>query len=184
MFIYGIAPLPSDSTCPLVTNNLKFVAETNALPNQSNNPTAARVDHRFSAKDNVFVKLNGGTLHTNFQGTGGNAGAPTLGMEANQTYLLMDAISGALSWTHVFSPSFFMETNGNRTAQSSKTVNGPLQQDWSKFLKLPNPEGDLVCRLLLEKKKECIQDIRDKCSGVMIIARQSRAVIRCAAESQ
>src|SRR5258708_552306 len=142
-FIYGITPLPTDSTSPLVPNNLTFVAATNALPNQSNNPTTARVDHRFSAKDNVFVKFNGGTLHTNFQGTGSSTGAPTLGMEANQTYLLMDAISGALSWTHVFSPSFFIETNGNRTAQSSKTVNGPLQQDWSKFLKLPNPEGEI-----------------------------------------
>src|SRR5260370_32416502 len=81
--------------------------------------------------------------HTNFQGTGGNTGARTLGLEATQTYLLMDAISGALSWTHVFSPSFFMETNGNRTAQSAKTVNGPLQQDWAKFLKLPNPGGEI-----------------------------------------
>jgi hypothetical protein len=142
-FIYGITPLPTDNTSPLVTNNLKLVAATNGLPNQSNNPSTVRVDHRFSARDNVFVKFNGGTLHTNFQGTGGSTGAPTIGLEANQTYLLMDAISGALSWTHVFSPSFFMETNGNRTAQSTKTVNGPVQQDWSKLLKLPNPEGEI-----------------------------------------
>jgi len=36
-----------------------------------------------------------------------------------------------------------METNGNRTAQSTKTVNGPLQEDWSKFLGLPNPNGEI-----------------------------------------
>src|SRR5260370_16502648 len=81
--------------------------------------------------------------HTNFQGTGGNTGAPTLGLEANQTYLLMDAISGALSWTHVFSPSFFMETNGNRTAQRDrKSTRSELQSHLN-----------LVCRLLLQKKK-------------------------------
>jgi hypothetical protein len=142
-FVYGITPVPTDSTNPLVTTNLKQVAATNGLPNQSNNPSTVRVDHHFSGNDNIFVKFNGGTLHTNFQGTGSNTGAPTNGMEANQTFLLMDAISGAFSWTHLFSAHFFMETNGNRTAQSTKTVNGPLQQDWSALLKLPNPFGEI-----------------------------------------
>ena len=142
-YIYGITPLPTDITNPLVTSNLKRVVATNGLPNQSNNPSTVRVDHRFSQSDNIFVKFNGGSLHTNFQGTGGTTGAPTSGMEANTTFLLMDAISGAFSWTHLFSPSFFVETNGNRTAQSTKTVNGPIQQDWSAFLGLPNPFGEI-----------------------------------------
>jgi hypothetical protein len=64
-------------------------------------------------------------------------------MEANQTFLLMEAITGAFSWTHLFSNSFFMETNGNRTAQSTKTVNGPEQINWSAQLKLPNPFGEI-----------------------------------------
>jgi hypothetical protein len=142
-FVWGITPMPTDITNPLVTTNLKYVVATNGLPNQSNNPTTVRLDHRFSANDNIFVKFNGGTLHTNFQGTGSATGAPTTNMEANQTFLLMDAITGALSWTHLFGPTFFMETNGNRTAQSTKTVNGPQQQDWSKFLGLPNPNGEI-----------------------------------------
>ncbi|MCU1237447.1 MAG: hypothetical protein JWP63_5414, partial [Candidatus Solibacter sp.] len=126
-YVWGITPMPTDITNPLVTTNLKYVVATNGLPNQSNNPTTVRLDHRFSANDNIFVKFNGGTLHTNFQGTGSTTGAPTANMEANQTFLLMDAITGALSWTHLFGPTFFMETNGNRTAQSTKTVNGPQQ---------------------------------------------------------
>ncbi len=142
-YIYSITPQPSDIINPLVTNNLKQVVATNGLPNQSNNPASVRLDHHVSPRDTIFIKANGGTLHTNFQGTGGSTGAPTFGMEANETYLLMDAISGALSWTHLFSPTLFMETNGNRTAQSTKTVNGPLQQDWSTFLKLPNPNGEI-----------------------------------------
>ena len=142
-YVYGITPLPTDITNPLVTTNLKQVVATNGLPNQSNAPATVRLDHRFSDKDNIFVKFNGGHLHTNFQGTGSTTGAPTTGMEANQTFLLMDAITGAFSWTHMFSTQFFMETNGNRTAQSTKTVNGPVQQDWSKFLGLPNPFGEI-----------------------------------------
>ena len=141
--IYGITPLPNDITNPLVTSNLKQVVPTNGLPNQSNNPASARLDHRFSNNDNIFLKFNGNNLHTNFQGTGGTTGAPTLGMEANTTFLLMDAIAGAFSWTHLFSPSFFMETNGNRVAQTTKTVNGPDQQNWSQVLKLPNPFGEI-----------------------------------------
>jgi hypothetical protein len=64
-------------------------------------------------------------------------------MEANTTFLLMDAIAGAFSWTHLFSPAFFMETNGNRVAQTTKTVNGPDQQNWSQILKLPNSFGEI-----------------------------------------
>jgi len=93
--------MPTDITNPLVTTNLKYVVATNGLPNQSNNPTTVRLDHRSSANDNMFVKFNGGTLNTNFQGTGSATGAPTQNMEANQTFLLMDALTGALSWTHL-----------------------------------------------------------------------------------
>jgi hypothetical protein len=139
-YVYSITPMPTDITDPLVTTNLKRVVGTG---NQSNNPSTVRLDHRFGEKDNIFVKFNGGNLYTNFQGSGSNTGAPTLGLEANQTFVLMDAISGALSWTHLFGPTFFVETNGNRTAQSSRTVNGPVQQDWSKYLGLPNPYGEI-----------------------------------------
>ena len=142
-FVYGITPVPTDITNPLVTSNLKQVVATNGLPNQSNNPASVKVDHRFGNNDNMFVKFNGGDLHTDFQGTGGSTGAPTLGKEANETFLLMDAISGSFSWTRIFTPAFFMETAGNRTAQSTKTVNGPAQQDWSKLLNLPNPFGEI-----------------------------------------
>ncbi|HKA01136.1 MAG TPA: TonB-dependent receptor, partial [Candidatus Solibacter sp.] len=142
-FIYGITPPPTDATNPLVASNLKRVVATNGLPNQSNNPSTVRVDHHFSGNDNIFVKFNGGTLHTNFMGTGGSTGAPTSGMEANQTFLLMDAIGGAFSWTHLFNAHLFMETNGNRTAQTTKTVNGRDQENWSSVLKLPNPFGEI-----------------------------------------
>jgi hypothetical protein len=142
-YLYGITPEPSDITNPLVAQNLKMVVATNGYPNQSYNPTTVRLDHRFSSNDNIFLKFNGGNRHTNFMGTGGATGAPTTGKEANTTFLLMDAISGALSWTHIFSPSFFVETNGNRTSQSTKTVTGSEQKDWAAALGMPNPNGEI-----------------------------------------
>ena len=141
--VWGFTPLPSDSTDPVFTGNLRVAVPTNGLPNLSDNPTTVKIDHRVGNNDNFFVKVNGGNRHTNFQGTGSTTGAPTNGQEANVTYLPMDAITVAASWTHVFSSSFFVETNANQTWQATQTVNGPVQQDWAKALGLPNPLGDI-----------------------------------------
>lgn len=141
--IYEITPLPSDITNPVVANNLKMVVPTNAYPNLSDNPTTLRVDHRFTQKDNVFVKVNGGTLWTHFMGTGSSTGAPTRNREANTTFLPVKGRSAALSWIHTFSPSLFVETLANRAWQFSRTVTGPVDMDWSKELGLPNPMGEI-----------------------------------------
>jgi hypothetical protein len=141
--IYEITPLPSDITNPVVANNLKMVVPTNAFPNLSDNPTTLRIDHRFTDRDNVFFKVNGGTRWAHFMGTGGSTGAPTLNREANTTFLPVKGRSAAISWIHTFSPRFFVETLANRTWQISRTVTGPVDQDWSKELGLPNPLGEI-----------------------------------------
>ena len=141
--IWGITPLPTDITNPLVTNNLKMTVATNGYPNLSDSPTTARLDHRFNERDTIFVKFNGGRRTANFLGTASNNGAPTTNMEANVTFLPMEAISGTLNWTHIFTPSLFVESSFNRTAQSTKTVTGPDQRDWAKELGLPNPKGEI-----------------------------------------
>jgi hypothetical protein len=141
--IYEITPLPSDITNPLVSNNLKMVVPTNAFPNLSDNPATLRIDHRFSERDNMFVKLNGGTRKAEFMGTGGATGAPTANREANTTFLPVKGRSAALSWIHTFSAGFFVETLANRTWQMSRTVTGPEDKDWAKELGLPNPLGEI-----------------------------------------
>ena len=144
--IWAITPLPSDTGAnPLASTNLKSAVATNGSPNLSDNPTTVRVDHRFSEKDNFFIKTNGGRRIANFIGTAGGIGAPTTNGEANVTYLAMQAISGAMSWTHVFTPRFFVESLANHTWQSSRTITGPstAQQDWSKELGLPNPYAEI-----------------------------------------
>ena len=141
--IYEITPLPSDITNPLVANNLKMVVPTSRYPNLSDNPATVRVDHRFSERDNIFVKANGGTRRARFMGTGGSTGAPTANREANTTFLPVKGRSAALSWIHVFSPSLFVETLANRTWQMSRTVTGAVDTNWSKELGLPNPLGEI-----------------------------------------
>ncbi len=141
--ILDITPMPTDITNPNVTTNLRMAVPTGQFPMLSDNPTVLRVDHRITEKDNFFVKVNGGTRESHYLGTATNVGAPTTGKEANITYLPVRGRSVALSWTHTFTPTFFVETLANRTWQLSRTVNGPEQKDWSKELGLPNPLGEI-----------------------------------------
>ena len=122
--IFGITTLPTDVTNPVTTTNLKVAVPTNGNPNLSDNPTTIKIDHRISERDNFFVKVNGGRRFTNFLGTGGGTGAPTSGNEANMTFLPMQAISAAASWTHLFKSNFFVETSAAQTWQSTKTITG------------------------------------------------------------
>lgn len=144
-YMFAITPLPTDITNPLVAHNLKVPVPTNAFPNRNDDPTTIRIDHRFTEKDNTFFKVNGGRQSAYFLGTAAGNGAPTLNNEANVTYLPMRGIAGAFSWTHVFSPQFFVETLFNRTWQSTETLTGPVtnQRNWSQELGLPNNLGEI-----------------------------------------
>jgi Carboxypeptidase regulatory-like domain/TonB dependent receptor len=143
--MFELTPLPTDITNPVTAYNLKMPVPTNAFPNQNGDTTTVRLDHRFSERDNTFIKVNGGKTYSHFLGTAGNIGAPTPNNEANVTYLPMRNIAGAMSWTHVFSTQFFVETLFNRTWQISQTMTGPVddQRDWSQELGLPNDFGEI-----------------------------------------
>jgi carboxypeptidase family protein len=143
--MFEMTPLPTDITNPVTAYNLKMPVPTQAFPNQNGDTTTLRIDHRFSERDNSFFKVNGGKQYYNFLGTAGNIGPPTPNYEANVTYLPMRNIAGALSWTHVFSTQFFVETLFNRTWQISKTMTGPIddQRNWSQDLGLPNDFGEI-----------------------------------------
>ncbi len=144
-FLWGITPLPTDVTNPVTTNNYKAAVPTNGNPNLSDDPTTIKFDHRVSERDNFFIKTNGGHRFAYFIGTATGIGAPTANQEANMTYLPMQAIAVSSSWTHLFTPSLFVESSFAHIWQSTKTVTGPpgAQQDWSKTLGLPNPYGEI-----------------------------------------
>jgi hypothetical protein len=144
-YMFALTPLPTDITNPVVAYNLKLPVPTTAFPNQDGETTTIRLDHRFSERDNAFIKVNGGKTYSNFLGTAGNNGAPTPNREANVTYLPMRTVAGAMSWTHVFSTQFFVETLVNRSWQISETLTGPVddQRNWSAELGLPNNFGEI-----------------------------------------
>jgi len=139
-FVWGITRVPNDTTNPLVTTNLKMVVPSSYT---SYNPSTVRLDHRLSATDNFFVKFAGGNKSSYFLATGSATGAPTTGFESNVTYTPVTSLAGSLSWNHIFTPALFVETLISRTAQTVETVTGPVQQDWSKQLGLPNPMGEI-----------------------------------------
>ena len=141
--LFAITPMPTDITNPLAVTNLRMVVPTTSYPNLSDTPTVLRLDHRFTDKDNFFIKMNGGTRSSHYLGTATNNGPPTLNKESNVTYNPVTGKSVALSWIHTFSAGFFVETLANRTWQLSLTVTGPEQKDWSKELGLPNPLGEI-----------------------------------------
>lgn len=144
-YIYGITPLPTDVTEPNITTNLKYAFATNGLADVNDNPTTIKVDHRFGQQDSFFAKANWGHRDSYFQGTGGSTGVPTANLEANVTSLAMASWGAALSETHIFANSLFVETLLNRTWQTSRTVNGPIdaQTNWAQKLGLPNPFGQI-----------------------------------------
>jgi hypothetical protein len=142
--IFAITPLPTDPNInPLVAANYRTPVGTSGFSNRRDNQNTIRLDHRFGEKDNFFFKVNGGHNLGFFLGTAGTTGAPTLNSEANVTYLPMQGVTGATSWTHLFSSKFFVETIVNRTWQSTRTLTGPTTEDFSAKLGLPNPLKEL-----------------------------------------
>jgi hypothetical protein len=113
----------------------------------NNNPIVIRVDHRFSDRDNFFAKANWNNQTSWFLGTTSLSDlyVPTTNKAANVTYLPMQAWAGAISETHVFSPTFFVESLLNRNWSTSKTMDGApnQQQNWAAVLGLPNPYGEI-----------------------------------------
>jgi hypothetical protein len=144
-YIYGITPLPTDVTEPNITTNLKYAFATSGLANVNDNPTTIRIDHRLGERDSFFVKTNWGQRNSYFQGTGASTGVPTANLEANVTALVMTSYGAALSETHIFSNTLFVETLLNRTWQTSKTIDGPVnaQANFAQQLGLPNPYGQI-----------------------------------------
>src|ERR1019366_2366128 len=132
-YIYGITPLPTDNTEPNIATNLKYSIGNSSLPNQNNNPMVVRMDHRFGNRDNFFAKANWNTQLSWFLGTSSTNSAPTPNNAANVTYLAMQGWGAAISETHVFSDTFFVETLLNKAWQTSKTIDAApdAQQDWA-----------------------------------------------------
>ncbi len=137
--LFEITPLPNDIVNPLIGTNLKV---PRPAIDSTYNPTVVRIDHKFSASDNLYFKASGGRLNQFFREVSA-PGSPTLNNETNVTYQEIRDIAGVVNWTHVFSPQFFVETNVNRAWKTMRVHPGRELKNWSSELGLPNPFGDL-----------------------------------------
>lgn len=144
-YIFSITPLPNDGDNPFVTPNLKMAVPTTGSPNFDNDMTTVRLDHRISDSDNFYFRVYGGFKPSNYMGTTARSNAvPTLNNETNNTYVKYQGITGALSWTHIFSPTFSVETQLNRQWIAWKLRTGVDEtKNWSDDLGLPNPFNEI-----------------------------------------
>jgi hypothetical protein len=144
-YIYSITPLPTDNTEPNIAFNRKDSFPNSGTPDQNNNPMVVRFDHRFTAKDNFFAKANWNNQMNWYLSTSKTVSVVPSTYAAGVAYTPMQGWGGALSETHVFSDTFFVESLLNKSWLLSDTMTGPPsnQKNWSAVMGLPNPYGEI-----------------------------------------
>ena len=109
-YVFGVTPLPTDSNVnPLVASNYFGLAPTNV----DQRTLTFRGDNHFGSKDQVFGRYSHGRwdqMNRRAFATGGNP-ITTDGLWNRETYGEGSNTQMA-SWTHIFSPTFFVETVG------------------------------------------------------------------------
>jgi hypothetical protein len=143
-YFYSAYPLPTSAADPLVASNMILPDPTfTVIPNVS-----FRLDHYFNEKNRAFLRytnvietrdeLNVNTQPAMLAADGLPAGATGLGYFPTATF------TGALGFTHVFSPTFFSETTLSQ--QWMNQFNGfggdPYFTDYEAKLGLPNNFGE------------------------------------------
>ena len=109
-YVFGVTPLPtSPGVNPLVAQNYFGLAPTSV--NQST--ITFRGDHRFSEKDQIFGRYSHG-LSDQFNRRAFNTGGSPITLDNlwNRETYVEYSNTQSVSWTHIFSPGFFVETVG------------------------------------------------------------------------
>ncbi len=138
-YVFGVTPLPTDvNVNPLVANN--YFGLTPTIVDQRT--LTFRGDHHFGGKDQVFGRYSHGAWDQLNRRAFATAGNPiTLdGLWNKETYFERSHTQ-MISWTHIFSPNFFVETGGSATMIDwLYSLNQPSsQQNISAQLGTPNP---------------------------------------------
>ncbi len=137
--IFNITPAPTlVEVNPMAGDNYFGV-----LPSAQDQRTyTVRIDHRLSEKDQVFGRYTTGKR----LGISSTAGAPTaLDLTGNVNRGMENNHNSMLSWTHLFSPIFFMETIGTGASVASRGANAVRggEDNIAGKLGLPNPLNGL-----------------------------------------
>lgn len=148
---YQLLPPPTTTADPLVTTN--YTAETPELNLEPQ--ITIRLDHEFSENNRAYLHYT-----QNLQGTNVSSGPQNLAYNSNGIdipagaavsqagYLNnpTDGYYGTISFTHVFSPTFFAETVASQQWFSEKKLPGASAltptTDYESKLNLPNNFGE------------------------------------------
>ena len=103
-YIYGVTPLPTlPNVNPALASNW-----FGGIPNLSNqNTSTVRMDHSITERDRFFGRYSNGNSTSGGAPTS-SSGPPTLDGSTNATYRQAHTQSAVVSWTHTFSPTFFL----------------------------------------------------------------------------
>ncbi|WP_160114994.1 TonB-dependent receptor [Bryocella elongata] len=118
--VYAIMPHASNANNPLVQANLNQLTPKN----DSGRTLTARVDHHFSDADSAFFRYTYNNSRPYAYGSSNYGPMPT-NLEANVTFDPVKADSGSLTWNHVFSPRFFVESLLSDAYESDQIYTGP-----------------------------------------------------------
>lgn len=133
-YLYSVTPLPTHPEVnPLVANNF-----FGAMPDLRRDSTyTGRFDHRFGDRDQTFLRFTGGNRYSKYPGN--DPSFPTTDNSTNFTNLPVRNISAVYSWTHTFSPTFFLETLANYSYENFDVYGGEFFRNYASELGLPNP---------------------------------------------
>jgi hypothetical protein len=134
-YLYSVTPVPTHPDVnPLVSSNYYGPAAADRIDHTE----TFRVDHKLSDRDQVFGRFSHGYRWQ--KNRSGASGSPTLLDDAaNVTFRPIRDDGAVLSWTHIFSPTFFSETI---TAVSNEDLHiyvGTDHINHAGRLGLPNP---------------------------------------------
>ncbi len=134
-YLYGVTPLPTDLLVnPLVANNYWYQAPNSRLEWTM----TTRVDHRLSAKDQLFFRFTHGVRDTYAQ-SGNNNSPITLDNAANGVFRPIRNNTGVVSWTRTMSPRLFGETLFTVGVEDLNFINVGDDKKHADTLGLPNP---------------------------------------------
>jgi hypothetical protein len=133
-YVYGVTPLPTaPGVNPLVAQNYFGPAPTTI----DQRTLTFRADHRISDRNQVFGRFTHG-LNDQMNRRGFQTGGMPITSDNlwNRETYFENSNNGIASWTHIFSPGFFVETVG--------TYSGI---DWQYSLNQPSARQDIAAML-------------------------------------
>lgn len=136
---FSLVPKPNvaNVTNPLVRSNLSY----NAITYQVADQQTARIDHVFNENNKTFLRFSHNGSPVNISGGPDNLAANGIAAGAALGYNnnLNNNYSTSLDYTHIFSPTFFIESIYSMQWFSSvKTSGANANQNYEQLLGLPN----------------------------------------------